>query len=124
MPRILIVKGPGESFHRIKDVLANAQFKVWEVESGDEAVQVGPTIAPALILVSIVLPNSNGLEVAARLRNLPALSAAKIVLLGHLIPLGINQEPLSSLVAGYLDVDSSDSYLINYVKTHLGKSSA
>jgi CheY-like chemotaxis protein len=122
MPRILIIKGPGESFLRLTNTLSQAKYDVFEVESGEEALEFGPSIAPDLVLVSIVLPNWNGLEVAARLRTVPGFESIKIILLGHVPPIAINDEPLASLVNGYLDVNLSAEELVAHIETQLATS--
>jgi CheY-like chemotaxis protein len=74
--------------------------------------------------MSIVMPDGNGLEVAARLRrSTNGEPLAPIILLGSVPPIGINEEPLASLVSGYLPVGVSPDDLLVAVRSHLGTDS-
>lgn len=77
-------------------------------------MEIAATILPDLIFLAIVMSGVNGLETAARLRTSAGLPAVRIILLGHLPPIGINEQPLASLVDGYLNADvASDELLAN-----------
>lgn len=119
MARILIINDSNDPFRRFVRSLKQTAHEVFEVRSGDEALGLSLSIVPDLILISIVLPSSNGLEVAAKLRKSDKLNDTKIILLGYVEPIGIDDEPLASLVNGYVDIESPTSHLIAYIQTQL-----
>jgi len=69
--------------------------------------------------MAIVMPEGNGLVTAAKLRRLPEFSSLPIILLGSVPPIGMNDEPLSSLVNGYLNIDVPASDLLATVNRQL-----
>ena len=105
MPQVLMVVGASES--GFAQVLSWAGYKVVEVDSGEKALELAPSVLPEVILMSIVMPELNGLQTAARLRRLPGANTASIVLLGSIPPIGMDHEPLASLINGYLSINAS-----------------
>jgi len=71
--------------------------------------------------MTIVLEEGNGLEIAAKLRRMADFSSLPIILLGSVTPIGMNDEPLISLVNGYVDIDVSAKDLLMTVETHLSR---
>jgi len=118
MPRILVVAAD-ESRSRLAGILRKAGYTVVEANSAEDAVETACSIYPQLILMAIVMPDSNGLEVAASLRQYLDSKLPPIILLGTITPIGIDEEPLASLVSGYLDIDASSDDLLAAVQSHL-----
>ena len=118
MPTILVVAAT-EARYRLVDILRQAGYKVAEADSEESALETVHSVSPELILMAIVMPESNGLEVAARLRQYLNSDLPPIILLGTITPVGIDEEPLSSLVNGYLDIDVSSSDLLAAVRSHV-----
>jgi CheY-like chemotaxis protein len=118
MPSILVVAAT-EPRRRLVDILLGAGYSVAEADSEDTALEKGRTVSPNLILMSIVMPDSNGLEVAAKLRRHLNSKLPPIILLGSITPIGIKDEPLASLVSGYLDITVSPADLLKMVRSKL-----
>jgi CheY-like chemotaxis protein len=118
MPPILVVAS-SESRSRLAGILREAGYTVVEADSGENAVETARSVSPELILMAIVMPDSNGLEVAASLRQHLNLELPPIILLGTITPIGIDEEPLASLVSGYLDIDASSDDLLAAVQSHV-----
>lgn len=121
MKSILIVVHSQETRHQISEILSEAGYHVIAAETGEQALDLATSVPPGLVLISIVMPDLNGLQTAARLRSQPGAESIRIVLLGSIAPLGLHEEPLSFLVNGYLDVDVSPDELLACVKTHIGE---
>jgi CheY-like chemotaxis protein len=119
MSSILLVAAP-ESRRRLVSILREAGYAIAEADSEETALDIARAAAPALILMTIVMRNSNGLEVAARLRQQLNSKLPPIILLGTITPIGIDEEPLVSLVSGYLDIDVSSDELLAAVRSHVG----
>jgi len=115
MRTILVVAGAPESRERLVDILAQASYEVVGADSFESALNLAPSVLPDLILMAIVMPGLNGLEAAALLRRQPESRSVPIILLGSMPPLGINDEPLASLVNGYLNFDVSQEELLEFV---------
>ena len=118
MSHILVV-APTESRNRLVNILRQAGYEVAEADSGESALKTARSVSPQLILMAIVMPDINGLEVAAQLRQ-HLNSELPIILLGSITPIGIDEEPLTSLVNGYLDIDASSDDLLAAVRSHVG----
>lgn len=118
MSSILVVAAT-ESRCRLASVLRQAGYVVFEADSGESALSTARAVSPKLILMAIVLPDINGLEVAAKLRHHLNPQLPPIILLGSITPIGIDEEPLVSLVNGYLDIDASTDDLLTTVQSHL-----
>jgi CheY-like chemotaxis protein len=116
--RILVV-APTESRGRLVGILRQAGYAVAEADSGQIALQTAISGPPQLILLAIVMPDLNGLEVAAKLRQHFDSEATPIILLGSITPIGIDEEPLTSLVNGYLNFDASSADLLATVQSHI-----
>lgn len=118
MSNILVV-APTRSRRRIITILRQAGYLVAEADSGQNALLKARAGSLELILMSIVMPDLNGLEVAARLRRHLKKRLPPIILLGYITPVGIDEEPLSSLVDGYMDLNVSSVDLLATVRSHV-----
>src|SRR6202008_2693760 len=118
MPSILVVAAR-ESRCRLVDILFRAGYAVSEADSGASVLKTVGSILPDLILMAIVMPDTNGLEVAARLRQILNSNCPPVVLLGSITPVGLNDEPLASLISGYLDINVSAGDLLMMVRAKL-----
>lgn len=118
MSSILVVAPTGAS-SRLIDILRAAGYVVLEAESEASALNTLCYASPGLILMTILMPDSNGLEVAARLRQHLTTKLPPIVLLGTIRPIGIDEEPLVSVVSGYLDIDTSSNDLLAAVQQYV-----
>ena len=118
MPSVLVVAA-AESRRRLVEMLFQAGYVVAEADSGESALKTVDSVLPDLILMAIVMPDTNGLEIAATLRRNLNSKTPPIVLLGSIPPIGINDEPLASLVSGYLNIDASSNELLAMVRSKL-----
>jgi CheY-like chemotaxis protein len=121
---ILVVAGAKACRQRLVQVLVHAGYHVVEAETGRTALSIAEHSAPKLILIAIVMPDIGGLEIAAQLQENFGREAPPIILLGALPPIGLNDEPLASLVSGYLNMDVSPVELLATVQSQLVLSSS
>jgi PleD family two-component response regulator len=115
MAPILVVAAM-ESRRRLVDILLGAGYSVVEAAAEEDVLKAMSCVSPDLVLMAIVMPDSNGLELAAKLRRNFSSESLPIVLLGSIPPIGINDEPLTSLVSGYLSTDVSAHDLLSTVR--------
>jgi len=118
MSSILVVAAT-EARRRLVEILAGAGYSVVEAASEEDVLKAVSCVSPDLVLMAIVMPASNGLELAAKLRRNFSSESLPIVLLGSMPPIGIDDEPLASLVTGYLNTDVSADDLLRSVRQTL-----
>lgn len=123
MKPILIVISAADVRSRFSDILSQAGYHVVAAESGESAIELAASVRPALVLMAIVMSQLDGLQTAFRLRTLLGPRSVPIVLLGTVTPIGIDEQPLASLVSGYLNLDVSSDELLACVTKHAGSSS-
>jgi CheY-like chemotaxis protein len=97
---------------RFSDIVSDAGYRAITANSVDDALHLATSTSPDLVLLAIVMPELNGLQTAARMRSLPGSKDIPIVLLGSVPPLGIEEEPLASMVNGYLGWDAPAEELV------------
>lgn len=118
MKSILVVTPGVELRHRLSETLSRS-YRIIEAESGEQALRLAPKELPDLILMTIVMPRMNGLEVAAQLRETLGPNHLSIILLGSLPPIGMKDEPLASLIDGFLNIDLPADAMLAGVQTYL-----
>ena len=78
--KILIVDDEPDALELIKVNLTNAGFTVATAEDGEEAIKKARAILPALILLDLMLPEVDGLEVCKILRQDGATKGIPIIM--------------------------------------------
>ena len=58
-----------------------AEFELHEASDGEEAVRAASVRSPRLVFLDIDMPRLDGIEACRQMRAVPAMSAAKIVML-------------------------------------------
>lgn len=80
MPKILVVDDEPDAVELISFNLKAAGFDVVTAEDGASALRAARTYAPNLILLDVMLPEVDGLEVCKLLRRDPATAAIPLIL--------------------------------------------
>ena len=85
-PRILIIDDNGDFTYSAKLRLERTgRYSVWEENEPARAHQTAQRVKPDLILLDIVMPETDGGEVAARIESDPTLHRTPIVFLTALV---------------------------------------
>ena len=79
--RILVVEDEEEILELLRYNLAKQGFRVSCAGRGEDALRMALADAPALVLLDLMLPGIDGMEVCRRLRRDPATQAIPIVML-------------------------------------------
>jgi phosphate regulon transcriptional regulator PhoB len=79
--RILVVEDEPDIRELVRYNLEREGFEVDETEDGETALQLIERQRPALLLLDLMLPNADGLEICKILRQRPATSNLPIVML-------------------------------------------
>jgi CheY-like chemotaxis protein len=85
-PRILIIDNNRDFTHSAKLALERTgRYSVWEENEPSRAHQTAQRVKPDLILLDIVMPETDGGEVAARIESDPILHRTPVVFLTALV---------------------------------------
>jgi two-component system cell cycle response regulator DivK len=104
----------------VKRVLEAEGYRVVEAESGKQGLDLARTKQPALILVDINLPEMDGFEVTARLRQMPDLGSVPIIAITANVLKGDRERTLAAGCSGYIekpiDVDLLPVQLASFLR--------
>jgi DNA-binding response OmpR family regulator len=81
MPKILVVDDEPDAVELIEFNLKGAGYEVTTAANGDEALKKARSLCPDLILLDLMLPEVDGLEVCKILRRDPATSGVPVIML-------------------------------------------
>lgn len=79
--KILIVEDEVDIREAMVDALTNAGFQTISAKDGSEGLQTALAEQPDLILLDLIMPNMNGVEVLKRLRQDPWGRDVKVIIL-------------------------------------------
>lgn len=77
---ILIVDDSPTEMHLMMNALKTEGFNIITAIDGEEALQKADQFHPDLILLDVILPNSNGFEICRRLKTSPSTKDIKVIL--------------------------------------------
>jgi two-component system phosphate regulon response regulator PhoB len=81
MPKILVVDDEPDAVELLKFNLKASGYEVATAADGDEALKKARALLPALIILDLMLPEVDGLEVCKILRRDPRVSSIPIIML-------------------------------------------
>jgi two-component system cell cycle response regulator DivK len=108
-PKILYIEDNVENRVLVKRVLEVEGYVVLEADDGPSGMRIAKQEVPDLILMDINLPEVDGYEMTARLRQVPSLVGVPIVALTAYVLKGDRERSLEAGCDGYIqkpvDVD-------------------
>jgi two-component system, OmpR family, response regulator len=124
-PRILIIDDNRDFTYSAKLALERTgRYSVWDENEPARANQTAQRIRPDLILLDIVMPETDGGEVAARIQSDPALHRIPIVFLTALVTKAEGRSGLRIQGHPFLAKPISLSDLITGIEENLAVSAA
>jgi two-component system cell cycle response regulator DivK len=117
---VLIVDDNEKNLRLARDVLRASGFRIVEATTGAEAIAMATERLPAVILMDIRLPDIDGTEAAARLKDDPRTAAIPIVALTSLAMKGDREWFLAFGFDGYLEKPISVRDLPDQVRSFCG----
>jgi len=108
----------------VRKILKHAGYEVLEAEDGNSGLETAINEHPDLILMDINLPDIDGLEVTARLKDNAGTSAIPIIALTANAMVGDREKALEAGCDGYLPKPISRQDLLSTVKEYIGESVA
>ncbi len=121
--RILYIEDNPDNRLLIRRVLQAEGYEVLEAVDGQSGMQRAAEVQPDLILMDINLPEIDGYEVTARLKQLPGLSRIPIIAVTANVMKGDREKTLAAGCDGYIqkpiDIDLLPEQIERFLKKGL-----
>ncbi|HEY75724.1 MAG TPA: response regulator [Thermoflexia bacterium] len=123
-PTILYIEDNPENRLLVRRILEAEGYAVVEAEDAPSGLEAAQTISPDLILLDINLPEMDGYEFTARLRQTPGLKDIPIVALTANVMKGDRERTLAAGCDGYIqkpiDVDELPRQIARFLRQQSG----
>jgi two-component system cell cycle response regulator DivK len=119
--RVLIVEDNGKNMKLVRDVLQATGYSTLEATTGEEAVELALSQAPALVLMDVQLPGIDGLEALRRLRRHEVTASIPVLAVTAQAMSGDRARFLDAGFDGYLSKPIDVAELIQVVQEHCGR---
>ena len=119
--RVLIVEDNEKSMKLVRDVLQATGYSTLEATTGEEAIELSLSQAPALVLMDVQLPGIDGVEALERLRQNERTASIPVLALTAQAMSGDRERFLEAGFDGYLSKPIDVAELIQVVQEHCGR---
>ncbi|MES2398687.1 MAG: response regulator [Pseudomonadota bacterium] len=102
-PTILLIEDNEQNRYLATFLLERHGYRVESAPDGLRGIELAQSLAPAIILLDIQLPNMDGYAVARALRNIPALDSTPIIAVTSYAMLGDREKCLAAGCTGYIE---------------------
>ncbi len=116
--RVLIVEDNEKNMKLVRDVLQATGYRTLEATTGEEAVELALSQAPALVLMDVQLPGIDGVEALERLRRNERTASIPVLALTAQAMSGDHERFLEAGFDGYLAKPVDVGELIETVREH------
>ena len=116
--RVLIVEDNEKNMKLFRDVLQATGYSTLEATTGEEAVELALSQAPALVLMDVQLPGIDGVEALERLRQNERTASIPVLALTAQAMSGDRKRFLEAGFDGYLAKPVDVGELIEAVREH------
>ena len=116
--RILIVEDNEKNMKLVRDVLQATGYRTLEATTGEEAIELSLSQAPALVLMDVQLPGIDGVEALERLRQNERTASIPVLALTAQAMSGDRERFLEAGFDGYLAKPVDVGELIEAVREH------
>ena len=116
--RVLIVEDNERNMKLVRDVLQATGYNTLEATTGEEAVELALSQAPALVLMDVQLPGIDGVEALERLRQNERTASIPVLALTAQAMTGDRERFLEARFDGYLAKPVDVGELIETVREH------
>jgi CheY-like chemotaxis protein len=121
-PRTVLIADDDETQRALyADVLRINGLTVLEAGDGTEAVDVALREVPAVVLLDLVMPGMNGIEVATILTNDPATANVPIIAISGLISRDMREKAVAAGCVNYLQKPYTPMALLAEVRHWLAR---
>jgi two-component system, cell cycle response regulator DivK len=119
--RVLVVEDNDKNMKLIRDVLQATGYDTVEASTGDDAVKLALSQAPALVLMDIQLPGIDGVEALARLRDDERTASIPVLALTAQAMHGDRERFLAAGFDGYLSKPVDVAELLRTVEEYCNR---
>ena len=84
MPKVLVVDDVVDNVELLADALEDVGYEVLKAFSGIEALNIAGSSKPDVIMLDIMMPGIDGLEVCRRLKSNPKLKSIPVIMVSAL----------------------------------------
>jgi CheY-like chemotaxis protein len=119
--RVLIVEDNGKNMKLVRDVLQATGYSTLEATTGEEAVELALSQAPALVLMDVQLPGIDGVEALERMRQNERTASIPVLALTAQAMSGDRERFLEAGFDGYLAKPVDVRELIETVREHCSR---
>jgi len=116
--RVLIVEDNEKNMKLFRDVLQATGYSTLEATTGEEAIELALSQAPALVLMDVQLPGIDGVEALERLRQNERTVSIPVLALTAQAMSGDRERFLEAGFDGYLAKPVDVRELIQAVREH------
>jgi CheY-like chemotaxis protein len=116
--RVLIVEDNEKNMKLVRDVLQATGYSTLEATTGEEAIELSLSQAPALVLMDVQLPGIDGVEALERLRQNARTASIPVLALTAQAMSGDRERFLEAGFDGYLAKPVDVGELIEAVREH------
>jgi two-component system, cell cycle response regulator DivK len=116
--RLLIVEDNEKNMKLVRDVLQATGYSTLEATTGEEAIELSLSQAPALVLMDVQLPGIDGVEALERLRQNERTASIPVLALTAQAMSGDRERFLEAGFDGYLAKPVDVGELIETVREH------
>jgi len=119
--RVLIVEDNEKNMKLVRDVLQATGYSTLEATTGEEAVELALSQAPALVLMDVQLPGIDGVEALERLRQNERTVSIPVLALTAQAMSGDRDRFLDAGFDGYLSKPVDVPELLQAVREHCNR---
>ena len=119
--RVLIVEDNGKNMKLVRDVLQATGYSTLEATTGEEAVELALSHAPALVLMDVQLPGIDGVEALERMRQNERTASIPVLALTAQAMSGDRERFLDAGFDGYLSKPVDVDGLLQAVREHCSR---
>lgn len=80
IPNVLVVDDEPNNFDVIETFLSEQDYQLYYASSGDSALSILETVKPDLILLDVMMPGIDGMEVCQRIKAMPEWESVPIIM--------------------------------------------
>ena len=120
--RVLVVEDNERSMKLFRDVLQATGYSTVEARTGEDAVALALSQAPAVVLMDVQLPGIDGVEALARLRADERTASIPVVALTAQAMYGDGERFLEAGFDGYLSKPVDLVELLRTIEEHCAES--
>jgi len=118
-PLVLIVDDVAKNLQVLGTILSKQEYKVAAANNGEQAIKIAKKTLPDLILLDIMMPGIDGLEICARLKKDPGTKDIPVIFLTAKIESEDIVKGFETGAVDYVTKPFNSTELLARTKTHL-----